>query len=74
MGVIVGGPDAHDNFVDKRDNYQQTKPATHNNVPLLGVLARLHVCHLGYNSSFKVHHQLIKSHCSSEDYSDHQTV
>ncbi|KAK1419152.1 hypothetical protein QVD17_28311 [Tagetes erecta] len=29
-----------------RDNYEQTEPATYNNVPLLGILARLHG---GYN-------------------------
>lgn len=40
-GAIVGGPDAYDNFADERDNYQQTEPATYNNAPLLGVLARL---------------------------------
>lgn len=41
MGAIVGGPDAYDNFADQRDNYEQTEPATYNNAPLLGVLARL---------------------------------
>ncbi|KAG7557393.1 Carbohydrate binding domain CBM49 [Arabidopsis suecica] len=40
-GAIVGGPDAYDNFADQRDNYEQTEPATYNNAPLLGVLARL---------------------------------
>lgn len=40
-GAIVGGPDAYDNFADERDNYEQTEPATYNNAPLLGVLARL---------------------------------
>ncbi|KAK4761528.1 hypothetical protein SAY87_029412 [Trapa incisa] len=40
-GAIVGGPDAYDNFADHRDNYEQTEPATYNNAPLLGVLARL---------------------------------
>ncbi|GFP82565.1 endoglucanase 6 [Phtheirospermum japonicum] len=42
-GAIVGGPDAYDNFVDRRDNYEQTEPATYNNAPLIGILARLHV-------------------------------
>lgn len=41
-GAIVGGPDAYDNFADQRDNYEQTEPATYNNAPLIGVLARLH--------------------------------
>ncbi|CAN8246522.1 unnamed protein product [Cochlearia groenlandica] len=40
-GALVGGPDAYDNFADQRDNYEQTEPATYNNAPLLGVLARL---------------------------------
>ncbi|KAK4748670.1 hypothetical protein SAY87_015256 [Trapa incisa] len=40
-GAIVGGPDAYDNFADHRDNYEQTEPATYNNAPLMGVLARL---------------------------------
>lgn len=42
IGALVGGPDAYDNFADERDNYEQTEPATYNNAPLLGVLARLH--------------------------------
>lgn len=41
-GAIVGGPDAYDNFADQRDNYEQTEPATYNNAPMLGLLARLH--------------------------------
>ncbi|XP_031497584.1 endoglucanase 6-like isoform X1 [Nymphaea colorata] len=41
VGAVVGGPDAYDNFIDDRSNYQQTEPATYNNAPLLGVLARL---------------------------------
>ena len=40
-GAIVGGPDGYDNFADERDNYEQTEPATYNNAPILGVLARL---------------------------------
>ncbi|KAL4348347.1 hypothetical protein GQ457_17G021780 [Hibiscus cannabinus] len=40
-GAVVGGPDAYDNFADERDNYEQTEPATYNNAPLLGILARL---------------------------------
>ncbi|KAF8380073.1 hypothetical protein HHK36_027543 [Tetracentron sinense] len=48
-GAIVGGPDAYDNFADERDNYEQTEPATYNNAPLVGVLARLNGGHSGYN-------------------------
>ncbi|CAN1178107.1 Endoglucanase 6 [Linum perenne] len=48
-GAIVGGPDAYDNFADQRDNYEQTEPATYNNAPLLGILARLNAGHSGYN-------------------------
>ncbi|KAL2926778.1 Endoglucanase 6 [Bienertia sinuspersici] len=47
-GATVGGPDAYDNFADERDNYEQTEPATYNNAPLIGVLARL-TGHSGYN-------------------------
>eukprot|EP01018_Ginkgo_biloba_P000460 Gb_21027 [translate_table: standard] len=40
MGALVGGPDQNDDFADERDNYEQTEPATYNNGPLVGVLAR----------------------------------
>ncbi|KAF6140858.1 hypothetical protein GIB67_042271 [Kingdonia uniflora] len=53
-GAIVGGPDAYDNFADERDNYEQTEPATYNNAPLLGTLARLHSGHSGYNQLLPV--------------------
>uniref|UniRef100_A0A0V0IPN6 Endoglucanase n=1 Tax=Solanum chacoense TaxID=4108 RepID=A0A0V0IPN6_SOLCH len=53
-GAIVGGPDAYDNFADQRDNYEQTEPATYNNAPLIGVLARLHAGHSGYNQLLPV--------------------
>ncbi|KAG6399396.1 hypothetical protein SASPL_140877 [Salvia splendens] len=39
-GAVVGGPDAYDNFVDQRDNYEQTEPATYNTAPLVGALTR----------------------------------
>lgn len=48
-GAIVGGPDVYDDFADERDNYEQTEPTTYNNAPMLGVLARLHAGHSGYN-------------------------
>ncbi|THG08548.1 hypothetical protein TEA_005087 [Camellia sinensis var. sinensis] len=44
----------YDNFADQRDNYEQTKPATYNNAPLLGILARLHSGHSGYNQLLPV--------------------
>ncbi|XP_028057393.1 endoglucanase 6-like [Camellia sinensis] len=53
-GALVGGPDAYDNFADQRDNYEQTEPATYNNAPLLGILARLHGGHSGYNQLLPV--------------------
>ncbi|KAL2527711.1 Endoglucanase 6 [Abeliophyllum distichum] len=54
MGALVGGPDAYDNFADQRDNYEQTEPATYNNAPFLGILARLHGGHNGYNQLLPV--------------------
>ncbi|KAL8201017.1 hypothetical protein R6Q57_012356 [Mikania cordata] len=56
-GAVIGGPDAYDNFADQRGNFQQTEPATYNNAPLLGVLARLHA---GYNQLLPVKIPLIK--------------
>ncbi|KAG6600521.1 Endoglucanase 6, partial [Cucurbita argyrosperma subsp. sororia] len=53
-GAIVGGPDAYDNFADERDNYEQTEPATYNNAPILGILARLSGGHSGYNQLLPV--------------------
>ncbi|KAJ0605077.1 putative cellulase [Helianthus annuus] len=53
-GAIVGGPDAYDNFADQRDNYEQTEPATYNNAPLLGVLARLNGGHAAYSQLLPV--------------------
>ncbi|KAJ8764828.1 hypothetical protein K2173_010293 [Erythroxylum novogranatense] len=53
-GALVGGPDAYDDFADERDNYEQTEPATYNNAPLLGILARLHGGYGGYNQLLPV--------------------
>ncbi|XP_023521373.1 endoglucanase 6-like [Cucurbita pepo subsp. pepo] len=53
-GALVGGPDAYDNFADERDNYEQTEPATYNNAPILGILARLSGGHSGYNQLLPV--------------------
>nr|CAB3479753.1 unnamed protein product [Digitaria exilis] len=38
-GAVVGGPDERDGFVDDRDGYGQTEPATYINAPLVGALA-----------------------------------
>jgi hypothetical protein len=46
-GAIVGGPDEHDNFLDERNNYQQTEATTYNSAPFMGVLARLAAGHGG---------------------------
>ncbi|KAL1364302.1 hypothetical protein HN51_012481 [Arachis hypogaea] len=53
-GALVGGPDAYDNFADERDNYEQTEPATYNNAPLIGILARLSGGHGRYNQLLPV--------------------
>ncbi|KAG4999058.1 hypothetical protein JHK87_020130 [Glycine soja] len=53
-GALVGGPDAYDDFADERDNYEQTEPATYNNAPLIGILARLGGGHGGYNQLLPV--------------------
>ncbi|CAI9094296.1 OLC1v1030011C1 [Oldenlandia corymbosa var. corymbosa] len=53
-GAIVGGPGPYDNFADQRDNYEQTEPATYNNAPLIGVLARLHAGNAGRNQLLPV--------------------
>ncbi|XP_042506171.1 endoglucanase 6-like [Macadamia integrifolia] len=53
-GAVVGGPDAYDDFADHRDNYEQTEPATYNNAPILGVLARLHGGYGGYDQQLPV--------------------
>ncbi|KAL2342678.1 hypothetical protein Fmac_003963 [Flemingia macrophylla] len=54
VGALVGGPDAYDDFADERDNYEQTEPATYNNAPLIGILARLGGGHGGYNQLLPV--------------------
>ncbi|KAK1286532.1 Endoglucanase 6 [Acorus calamus] len=53
-GALVGGPDAYDNFADERDNYEQTEPATYNNAPILGILARLSGGSRGFNQLLPV--------------------
>lgn len=41
VGAVVGGPDQNDDFIDQRDAYLMTEPATYNTAPLVGVFARL---------------------------------
>ncbi|CAK9148825.1 unnamed protein product [Ilex paraguariensis] len=41
VGAIVGGPDQHDQFPDKRSDYEQSEPATYINAPLVGALSYL---------------------------------
>ncbi|KAF9622184.1 hypothetical protein IFM89_030042 [Coptis chinensis] len=41
IGAVVGGPDAHDQFPDKRSDYEQSEPSTYTNAPLVGSLAYL---------------------------------
>lgn len=41
IGAIVGGPDQDDSFLDARNNYGQSEPATYINAPLIGSLAYL---------------------------------
>lgn len=43
VGAVVGGPDQNDDFIDQRDAYLMTEPATYNTAPLVGVFARLQV-------------------------------
>lgn len=54
VGAIVGGPDHNDNFADARDNYEQTEPATYNNGPMVGILARLQGGNAGDNQLLPV--------------------
>ncbi|XP_010456051.1 PREDICTED: endoglucanase 17 isoform X2 [Camelina sativa] len=39
VGAVVGGPDQHDRFPDKRSDYEQSEPATYINAPLVGALS-----------------------------------
>ena len=49
VGANVGGLDHNDNFADARDNYEQIEPATYNNGPMVGILARLQGGNAGDN-------------------------
>ncbi|KAE8672572.1 Endoglucanase 1 [Hibiscus syriacus] len=39
VGAVIGGPDGRDNFVDDRNKYKQSEPATYINAPFVGALA-----------------------------------
>ncbi|PIA49033.1 hypothetical protein AQUCO_01300114v1 [Aquilegia coerulea] len=64
-GAIVGGPDAYDNFVDERDNYEQTEPATYNNAPLFGILARFNHPSTSYDQLLSVQDSSFRSTSSN---------
>eukprot|EP00250_Pteridium_aquilinum_P020304 c24778_g1_i1 orf=943-2763(-) len=49
-GALVGGPDENDNYADDRVNFEQSEPATYNNGPMVGVLARMHGASTAYTS------------------------
>ncbi|KAK3430187.1 hypothetical protein EUGRSUZ_E01715 [Eucalyptus grandis] len=38
-GAVVGGPNAQDNYLDIRSNFEMAEPATINTAPLVGLLA-----------------------------------
>ncbi|KAI8056640.1 glycosyl hydrolase family 9-domain-containing protein [Syncephalis plumigaleata] len=40
-GALVGGPDKHDRFFDRRDDYRHNEPALDYNAPLVMLLARM---------------------------------
>ncbi|RKP25141.1 beta-1,4-endoglucanase 1 [Syncephalis pseudoplumigaleata] len=40
-GALVGGPDRHDMFIDRRDDYRHNEPALDYNAPLVLLLARM---------------------------------
>lgn len=48
VGALVGGPDENDNYADDREDFDQSEPATYNNGPMVGVLARLHGASTSY--------------------------
>ncbi|KAH7428916.1 hypothetical protein KP509_09G023300 [Ceratopteris richardii] len=50
VGAVVGGPDENDNYADDRADFEQSEPATYNNAPLVGVLARMYGLSTTYRS------------------------
>ncbi|KAK4437160.1 Endoglucanase 5 [Sesamum alatum] len=41
-GALVGGPNANDEFIDDRSNYEQTEPTLTGTAPLVGLFSKLH--------------------------------
>lgn len=41
-GALVGGPNANDEFIDDRSNYEQTEPTLSGTAPLVGLFCKLH--------------------------------
>ncbi|XP_047956995.1 endoglucanase 5-like [Salvia hispanica] len=41
-GALVGGPNANDEFIDDRSNYEQTEPTLSGAAPLVGLFCKLH--------------------------------
>ncbi|KAI9594295.1 Six-hairpin glycosidase-like protein [Syncephalis fuscata] len=48
-GALVGGPDKHDVFIDRRDDYRRNEPALDYNAPLVLLLARMNAVKKQYN-------------------------
>ncbi|PIN26411.1 Cellulase [Handroanthus impetiginosus] len=42
FGGLVGGPNAKDEFIDDRSNYEQTEPTLSGTAPLVGLFSKLH--------------------------------
>ncbi|XP_043700438.1 endoglucanase 11-like [Telopea speciosissima] len=42
VGALVGGPDFHDHFMDKRGDYRQSEACIYNTAPLVGIFGKLH--------------------------------
>lgn len=40
-GALVGGPNANDEFIDDRSNYEQTEPTLSGAAPLVGLFCKL---------------------------------
>lgn len=46
-GGLVGGPNANDEFLDDRSNYEQTEPTLSGTAPLVGLFCKLHSLNAG---------------------------
>ncbi|KAK6148446.1 hypothetical protein DH2020_019358 [Rehmannia glutinosa] len=42
FGGLVGGPNANDEYIDDRSNYEQTEPTLSGTAPLIGLFSKLH--------------------------------